>query len=211
VETVSATFNYATNKATCVVKVIDNGGCALTQRGICWSTKRNPTTADNVFASGISVGQFYAQTGTLDLNKIYYIRSFATNCMGTTYGNEMTVQALMGNVTYTLAQDVINAGERTHNLIKTAMDSACYYKPLHHISRQHLGVLQCRDPNSSGLLSRIDWFRTERTLYVGRNCYARNGALLWFRNNHHMEKHDGGWTWQGAVAKALCLQLTDKP
>ncbi|MDX9919725.1 MAG: hypothetical protein RB289_07070 [Paludibacter sp.] len=209
VETVSATFNYATNKATCVVKVTDNGGCVLTQRGICWSTKRNPTTADNVFASGISVGQFYAQTGTLDLNKIYYIRSFATNCMGTTYGNEMSVQALMGNVTYTLAQDVINAGERTHNLIKTAMDSACYYYNRYTTFRANIWVYyNAGIPTAQASYhGSIGFGPNERYMFVGTAMhemahYFGSGTTTTWKNMMV------GGLWQGAVAKALCLQLT---
>ncbi|MBN2764775.1 MAG: hypothetical protein JXR27_00260 [Paludibacteraceae bacterium] len=209
VETVSATFNYNTNKATCVVKVVSNGGCTLTQRGICWSTKRNPTTADNVFSSGISVGQFYAQTGTLDLNKIYYIRSFATNCMGTTYGNEMSVQALMGNVTYTLAQDVINAGERTHNLIKTAMDSACYYYNRYTTFRANIWVYyNAGIPTAQASYhGSIGFGPNERYMFVGTAMhemahYFGSGTTTAWKNLMV------GGLWQGAVAKALCLQLT---
>lgn len=209
VETVSAVFNYTSNKATCVVKVTDNGGCTLTERGICWGTKRNPTIADSKFSSGTSVGQFYAQTATLDQNKIYYIRSFATNCMGTTYGNEMTVQALMGNVTYTLAQDVKNAGDRTYNLIKTAMDSACYYYNRYTSFRANIWVYY-----NAGI-------PTAQASYHGSIGFGPNERFMWVGTAMHEMAHYFGsgtttaWKnlmvgglWQGPVAKALCLQLT---
>lgn len=126
VETTSATYNYSTNKATCVVKVLSNGGCALTERGICWSTSKNPTINNSKFSSGTAVGQFYAMTSSLNLNSTYYIRAFATNCAGTAYGAELVVKPLMGNVTYTLGIDPV-ANPEPYRLIKIAMDSACYY------------------------------------------------------------------------------------
>ena len=126
VETVSQTYNYSTNKATVVVNVKSNGGCALTERGICWSTSKNPTTANTKYASGISVGQFYAMMSGLSLNSTYYVRAYASNCLGTAYGAQLTVKPLMGNVTYTL--DIDSAALPTqYKLIKIAVDSACVY------------------------------------------------------------------------------------
>ncbi|HLP04418.1 MAG TPA: hypothetical protein VK152_03215, partial [Paludibacter sp.] len=126
VQTISAAFNYSTNSANCVVKVTSNGGCTLTERGICWSTTSNPTLGDSKYANGISVGQFYAIMSGLELNKTYYVRSYATNCVGTSYGNQLVVKPLPGNVTYTLDIDPV-ANPEPYRLIKIAMDSACYY------------------------------------------------------------------------------------
>ena len=126
VETVSAVYNYSANNALCVVNVKSNGGCALSQRGVCWSTSPNPTIADSKFASGTSTGQFYALMSNLSLNATYYVRSFATNSVGTSYGNQLVVRALMGNVTFTMGIDS-TANPEPYRLIKSAMDSACYY------------------------------------------------------------------------------------
>ncbi|MHB9056896.1 MAG: hypothetical protein ACYC2P_12215 [Paludibacteraceae bacterium] len=124
VETVSATFDYHTGKATCVVNVKSNGGCSLLNRGICWSTKRSPTINDRKSTGGTSTGQFYIQTGVLSVDSTYYLRSFTTNCVGTSYGNELVVNS--GNVSYTLAIDPV-AFPTEYKLIKQAMDSACFY------------------------------------------------------------------------------------
>lgn len=126
VETVSATYNYTTNKATCVAKVNTNGGCTLTERGICWGTTRTPTINDSKYASGTSVGQFYAMMSNLSLNSTYYVRAYATNCVGTSYGNAITVKPLMGNVTFTMGFDSATYPQ-PYRLIKAAMDSACFY------------------------------------------------------------------------------------
>ncbi|MGC3976944.1 MAG: hypothetical protein QM751_01095 [Paludibacteraceae bacterium] len=109
-----------------MVNVKSNGGCALEERGICWSTNRNPTTSDRKFSSGISTGQFYALTGILSIDSVYYIRSYAKNCVGTSYSAETKLQPMTGNVTYTLDIDSV-ANPTPYKLIKAAMDSACWY------------------------------------------------------------------------------------
>lgn len=126
VELTSATYNYSTSKATCVVNVKSNGGCSLVERGICWSTAKNPTVKDRKASSGVSTGQFYILTGVLALDSTYYIRPFAKNCVGISYGNEMIVKPTTGNLTFTMGIDSV-AFPTQYKLIKQAMDSACYY------------------------------------------------------------------------------------
>ena len=81
------------------------GGTNLISFGICWSTSPNPTVADNVLK--------YIQntTGpTLDFNSSlkgltgstsYYVRAYATNSVGTGYGNQVVF------TTQPFAQDIV--------------------------------------------------------------------------------------------------------
>lgn len=94
IETVSAVFNYTTNKALCTVNIKSNGGVPLIERGICWSTSHNPTILDNKYSNGTSTGQFYALTSILNAGTIYYVRSYAKNCIGIAYSNEIKVMPL---------------------------------------------------------------------------------------------------------------------
>lgn len=209
VELISATFNYTNNRAICQVRVNSNGNCALVERGIVWSTGINPTIKDNKFASGTSVGTFYAMTDVLEINKSYYVRAYATDCVGTVYGPVTRVQPLMGNVTYTLAQSVIDAGERVHNLIKTAMDSACFYYNRYTPFRRNIWVYY-----SSGI-------PTAQASYLGSIGFGPNETFMWVGTAMHEMAHYFGsgttnaWkalmvngVWQGPVAQALCQQLT---
>lgn len=209
VTTVSAEFNYNTNNAVCVVRVNENGGCVLTERGIVWATHANPTLKDQKFAQGTSVGQFYALMTGLELNKTYYVRAFATNCAGTGYGNVIKVQPLMGNVTYTLAQDVINAGEEIHNLIKTAMDSACFYYNRYTPFRRNIWVYY-----NAGI-------PTAQASYLGSIGFGANKTFMWVGTAMHEMAHYFGsgttqvWkslmvggVWQGKEGQRVCLELT---
>jgi uncharacterized protein (TIGR02145 family) len=62
------------------------GGASITARGVCWSTNTNPTIADSKISNGIGTGSFTSSLTGLLPNTKYYVRAYATNGGGTTYG-----------------------------------------------------------------------------------------------------------------------------
>jgi hypothetical protein len=64
-------------------------GFSVTARGVCWSTTTNPTIADNKTVDGTGVGTFTSAITGLASGTTYYVRSYATNSIGTTYGPEI--------------------------------------------------------------------------------------------------------------------------
>ncbi len=70
--------------------ISSDGGDYVTTRGICWNTSTNPTINDNVSSSGSGIGSFESTISNLTIGTNYYIRAFATNSIGTKYGNEIT-------------------------------------------------------------------------------------------------------------------------
>ncbi|OIP00875.1 MAG: hypothetical protein AUJ98_06245 [Bacteroidetes bacterium CG2_30_33_31] len=80
--------------ATSGGNVISDGGDSVISRGICWSTLQNPTTADSVTINGSSTGIFTSMMSNLSPNTAYYVRAYATNSVGTSYGNEVTFTTL---------------------------------------------------------------------------------------------------------------------
>ncbi len=73
--------------------VSNNGGSAVTARGLCWSTTQNPTLASSCSSDGgTGVGYFSSTvTGLSGCGVIWYVRAYATNSTGTGYGNQTTV------------------------------------------------------------------------------------------------------------------------
>lgn len=66
-------------------------GNFVSSRGVCWSTSHNPTLADNHTTDGAGVGSFNSYIIGLNPSTTYYIRAYATNPHGTTYGEEVSV------------------------------------------------------------------------------------------------------------------------
>ena len=62
----------------------------VTQRGVCWSSNPNPTTANDFVAQGNGFGTFQSKISGLAANTTYYFRSFASNEKTTAYGNEVS-------------------------------------------------------------------------------------------------------------------------
>jgi hypothetical protein len=62
------------------------GSSNVTQRGVCYSTSPNPTTADKFVSSGSGIGSFTTVLPILIPNTTYYTRAYATNSVGTSYG-----------------------------------------------------------------------------------------------------------------------------
>jgi uncharacterized protein (TIGR02145 family) len=70
--------------------ITSDGGASVTVRGVCWSTSTNPTITDSKTSDGTGTGIFVSNLSGLVSNTTYYIRAYATNSMGTAYGDQQT-------------------------------------------------------------------------------------------------------------------------
>ena len=86
--------NITQNAATCGGNVTSDGGVNTSVRGICWSTSSNPTIADNHSVDGSGTGPFVSNITGLAENTSYYVRAYATNSVGTSYGDQATFVTL---------------------------------------------------------------------------------------------------------------------
>jgi hypothetical protein len=89
----SVTFSSAVSGGN----ITSSGGTSVIQRGVCWSINQNPTISDNFTNNGGSDGSFTSQLNNLISNTTYFVRAYAINAAGTSYGNQIsftTSQAL---------------------------------------------------------------------------------------------------------------------
>jgi hypothetical protein len=73
-----------------------DGGSLVTTRGVCWSTSQNPIITDSHTIDGSGIGVFTSSITGLALNNTYYVRAYATNNIGTTYGNQISFSTGIG-------------------------------------------------------------------------------------------------------------------
>lgn len=71
--------------------VTSDGGASVTARGIVWSTNANPTITSNMGMTnnGNGTGSFVSNLTGLTANTPYYVKAYATNSVGTAYGNQL--------------------------------------------------------------------------------------------------------------------------
>jgi len=88
--TTSSIADITNTSATCGGDVTNEGGTPVTARGICWSTNHNPTVAlATKTINGSGTGLFSSSLTSLTTGVTYYVRAYATNTLGTAYGNEI--------------------------------------------------------------------------------------------------------------------------
>jgi uncharacterized protein (TIGR02145 family) len=85
--TTSQLTNISSVSARCGGTIFSNGGDIIETSGVCWSTQSNPTVYDNHTTDGAGTGSFESNITGLTGGTYYYIRAYATNSIGTGYGN----------------------------------------------------------------------------------------------------------------------------
>lgn len=93
--TTTAVSAITTATATSGGNVTTDGGGVITARGVCWNTSTNPTIANNMTTDGSGIGAFSSLLISLVSSTTYFIRAYATNSAGTTYGNEISIKTLV--------------------------------------------------------------------------------------------------------------------
>ncbi len=96
------TFNAPTLTTTAITEITasgaksggtvsSDGGSGITTRGVVWGTSTNPTISLTTKTSdGTGVGAFQSAISGLAASTKYFVRAYATNSVGTSYGNELT-------------------------------------------------------------------------------------------------------------------------
>ncbi|SHJ94436.1 pectinesterase family protein [Epilithonimonas mollis] len=94
--TVSTTTvsKISTTKATSGGTISSNGGGIVTNSGVVWSTNQNPTISDSKTTEDVASGPFISNLTGLLPGTTYYVRAYATNSAGTSYGNQESFTTL---------------------------------------------------------------------------------------------------------------------
>jgi len=71
-------------------EITSDGNLPITDKGVCWSLYNNPTIEDNYKSLGTGSESFSTKLTNLVPNTTYYVRAYAMNSKGTSYGNEVS-------------------------------------------------------------------------------------------------------------------------
>ena len=77
------------NSITAYGNVTSDNGSSVTERGFVYSLTNNPTTLNTKIVSGSGLGNFSQSISSLSLDTTYYVRAYAINSGGTSYGSEL--------------------------------------------------------------------------------------------------------------------------
>ncbi|MFN7043625.1 MAG: hypothetical protein ACK4M1_00390 [Flavobacterium sp.] len=88
--TTNSIENITNNSAIILGNITNSGNSPILSKGLVWSTNPNPTITDNIQTNSENQNLFSTTISNLSRNTQYYVRAFATNTLGTSYGNEIT-------------------------------------------------------------------------------------------------------------------------
>lgn len=76
--------------------LIENGGDNILELGLCYGTSTLPTLENTKVTANNGESLFSLKMDNLTPGTVYFVRSFATNSVGTSYGNEVSFTTLEG-------------------------------------------------------------------------------------------------------------------
>ncbi len=95
--TTKAIFPSSNATTSCGGIITHTGGLPITSRGVCWSTIAHPTIANDLTSDGTGSGSFTSSIPGLVMGTVYFVRAYAANSEGTSYGNEFSFIAGIGS------------------------------------------------------------------------------------------------------------------
>ena len=116
--TTSDVFNISDSTATINGVITDIGNSEITECGVVWSVNQNPTIDDNSALDNINNDNTISiQISGLNAATNYFVRTYAKNEAGVSYGNEVTF-----NTTYTIVsnpgQPLVDINGNTYETIE---------------------------------------------------------------------------------------------
>lgn len=132
--------NLSANSVKCGGHIISDGGNAIIEKGLVYSTNPDPSLDDSITNAGSGKDDYVLRIDSLLPNTTYYVKSFATTKVGTAYGQQVTFTTLdlvLAAVRTVSVQDVTNTSAVIVGEITNAGNSAITSK----------GVVWSTNPN----------------------------------------------------------------
>lgn len=153
----AAITNLSCTSVTSGGTVSLDGGDAVTVRGVCWSTSTGPTTADSKTSDGAGIGLFGSSVTGLTASTLYYLKSYATNGIGTAYGNEISFTTSAGCIPTYYSCAAVNSWSLL----------------------QDCSTSDGTPGNTDRAILRHDWFNSAQTYSLANLAWGQ-GAGIWF-------------------------------
>lgn len=147
----SSISNVTSSSASGGGNVTADGGASVTERGVVFATTQNPTTANSKVISGSGTGSFSANITGLAANTTYYVRAYAINSAGTSYGSQVSFTTTGG----TISDVTIGTGTSTQGYPLN-----CYYG-----FERSASLYTASELGKTGSISKLGWYPTVTTSY----------------------------------------------
>jgi uncharacterized protein (TIGR02145 family) len=87
--------------------ILSDGNDPIQSKGICWSSTQNPDISGHKTEDGAGSADFFSLLTGLNPGAVYYVRAYATNGVGTAYGNELSFTTLINATNPTVSTGAV--------------------------------------------------------------------------------------------------------
>lgn len=178
VETASI-VSIASNSAIGGGIIKDDGGKEIYSKGICWSTQENPTIADSKTDNGKGNDDFTSPITNLNPGCTYYVRAYAANSEGITYGQNIpfTTNATLATISTSAVSSITKNTAVCGGNITIDGGSAITERGVCWGTNPNPTINNSKTSNGSGLgnfISSIDGLNANTKYYI--RAYATNSV-----------------------------------
>lgn len=159
-----AVSDIAENAAVANGEVIDDGNTTVTERGFCWSVNSEVSIADNKISVGKGKGKFNTTLSGLNDFTTYYVKAYAVNSEGISYGSTVSFKTKQKIVDITCESTITDADGNVYKVVK--IGSQCWMESNLNTSKYNNGTLIAQPATDA------EWNESKN----GSWCFYKNAA-----------------------------------
>lgn len=146
VVTTTTVSNITVTSAVSGGEIVSKGASDIISKGVCWSTFQIPDTSNSHTNEGSWSATFVSNLINLNQNTTYYVRAYAVNTYGISYGSALSFKTLQSQI---ICGDPVTYEGKTYNTVQ--VNNQCWFKENLNVGKRINGS---QDQTNNGIVEK---------------------------------------------------------